>query len=200
MTIFTFLFASQDATSSACTWLFQQLANRPDWLDKVREENLRLRGGDRNKRFTLEMLESMVYTRAVVKETLRYRPPVIMVPYMAKKDYPVTENYTVKKGSMVIPSVWPATHDPEAYPNPDVWDPERWISGDADKQVKNWLVFGTGPHYCLGQTYAQLNLMAMIGKASMLLDWTHFPTSKSEDIEVFATIFPQVSTNTLSQT
>jgi sterol 22-desaturase len=200
MTIFTFLFASQDATSSACTWLFQQLANRPDWLDKVREENLRLRGGDRNKRFTLEMLESMVYTRAVVKETLRYRPPVIMVPYMAKKDYPVTENYTVKKGSMVIPSVWPATHDPEAYPNPDVWDPERWISGDADKQVKNWLVFGTGPHYCLGQTYAQLNLMAMIGKASMLLDWTHFPTSKSEDIEVFATIFPQVSSNSFSWT
>ena len=193
MTVFTFLFASQDATSSACTWLFQLMANRPEWLDKVREENLRLRDGDRDKRFTLDMLESMVYTRAVVKEGLRYRPPVIMVPYLAKKDYPVTDSYTVKKGSMVIPSVWPATHDPQAYPNPDVYDPERWISGDADKQVKNWLVFGTGPHYCLGQTYAQLNLMAMIGKASMLLDWEHHPTSRSEAIEVFATIFPKVS-------
>ena len=193
MTVLTFLFASQDATSSACTWLFQLMADRPEWLEKVREENLRLRGGDRDVRLTLDMLETMVYTRAVVKEGLRYRPPVIMVPYMAKKDYPVTDGYTVKKGSMVIPSVWPATHDPEAYPNPDYYDPERWISGDADKQVKNWLVFGTGPHHCLGQTYAQLNLMAMIGKASIMLDWEHHPTSKSEDIEVFATIFPQVS-------
>ena len=140
----------------------------------------------------MDMLESMVYTRAVVKESLRYRPPVIMVPYMAKKDYPVTENYTVKKGSKVIPSVWPATHDPVAYPSPDVYDPERWISGNADQQVKNWLVFGTGPHHCLGQTYAQLNLMAMVGKASILMDWEHHPTKKSEDIEVFATIFPQV--------
>ena len=191
-TVFTFLFASQDATSSACTWLFQLLADRPEWLAKVREENLRLRNGDRNKRFDMDMLESMVVTRAVVKETLRYRPPVIMVPYMAKKDWKISENYTVKKGMMVIPSVWPATHDPEAYPDPDTWDPERWITGDAEKQVKNWLVFGTGPHYCLGQTYAQLNLMAMIGKASLMLDWEHRPTAISEDIEVFATIFPQV--------
>jgi C-22 sterol desaturase len=193
MTVFTLLFASQDATSSACTWLFQIMADRPDLLDKVREENLRLRGGDKNVRFSMDLLESMTYTRAVVKETLRYRPPVIMVPYMAKRDWPITDTYTVKKGSMVIPSVWPATHDPEAYPNPDTFDPERWITGDAEKQVKNWLVFGTGPHYCLGQTYAQLNLIGMIGKASMLLDWVHHPTEISEDIEVFATIFPQVS-------
>lgn len=192
-TIFTLLFASQDATSSACTWLFQIMADRPEILAKVREENLALRGGDRNKPFDMDMLESMVWTRAVVKETLRYRPPVIFVPYVAKKDFPMTENYTVKKGSMVIPALWPATHDPEAYPDPDNFVPERWITGDADKQVKNWLVFGTGPHHCLGQTYAQLNLMAMIGKASILLDWVHEPTAISEDIEVFATIFPQVS-------
>lgn len=193
MTIFTFLFASQDATSSASTWLFQIMADRPDLLEKVREENLRLRDGNRNVPFSMDLLESMVYTRAVVKETLRYRPPVTMVPYMVKKDFPIVDNYTVKKGSMIIPTVWPATHDPEAYPNPDSFDPERWITGDAEKQSKNWLVFGTGPHYCLGQTYAQLNLMAMIGKASMHLDWDHHATSISEDIKVFATIFPQVS-------
>jgi sterol 22-desaturase len=193
MTIFTFLFASQDATSSASTWLFQILADRPDILDKVREENLRVRGGDKDVPFSMDLLESMVYTRAIVKETLRYRPPVIMVPYEVKRDFPITENYILKKGSMVVPSVWPATHDPEAYPNPDSFDPERWITGDAEKQVKNWLVFGTGPHYCLGQTYAQLNLMAMIGKASMHLDWVHHATPISEDIKVFATIFPQVS-------
>lgn len=193
MTLFTFLFASQDATSSASTWLFQIMADRPDLLDQVREENLRVRGGDRDVPFSMDLLESMVFTRAIVKETLRYRPPVIMVPYLAKKDFPITADYVVKKGSMIIPSVWPATHDPEAYPNPDSFEPERWITGDAEKQTKNWLVFGTGPHYCLGQTYAQLNLMAMIGKASMHLDWVHHTTPVSEDIKVFATIFPQVS-------
>jgi C-22 sterol desaturase len=98
MTLLTFLFASQDATSSATTWMFQILADRPDILEKVREENLRVRNGDRNAPATIELLENMVYTRAVVKETLRYRPPVIMVPYLAKKDFPITPEYTVPKG------------------------------------------------------------------------------------------------------
>ncbi len=191
-TIFTFLFASQDATSSACTWLFQLMADRPDVLDKVREENLAVRNGDRNQRFSMDSLEKMTYTRAVVKETLRYRPPVIMVPYMAKKSFPISENYTVPKGSMVVPTLYPALHDPEVYPEPETFNPDRWITGDAEKATKNWLVFGTGPHYCLGQTYAQMNLMAMIGKASLHLNWEHHVTPRSEDIKVFATIFPQV--------
>lgn len=208
MTLLTFLFASQDATTSAVTWLFQITADRPEVLDKIRDENLRVRNGDRNAPFTMDILESMTYTRAVVKETLRYRPPVLMVPYEVKKDFPITENYTAKKGTarnwsftltladipspgtMVVPATWPALHDPEAYPDPDSFNPDRWITGDAEKQTKNWLVFGTGPHYCLGQTYAQLNLMAAIGKASLSLDWKHSVTDKSEDIKFFATIFP----------
>ncbi|KAI9780181.1 MAG: RNA polymerase C-22 sterol desaturase [Candelina submexicana] len=190
-TIFTFLFASQDATSSASTWLYQLMADRPDISEKVREENLALRDGDRNTRATIDMLERMTYTRAVVKETLRYRPPVIMVPYVAKKDFPITDTYTLPKGSMIVPSCYPALHDPEVYPDPDTFNPDRWITGDAEKASKNWLVFGTGPHYCIGQHYAQLNLMLMIGKASLFLDWAHHVTPISEQIKVFATLFPK---------
>lgn len=97
-TIFTFLFASQDATSSAATWLFQTMAQRPDVLDRVREENYKVRRGDVHAAVDLDQLESMTYTRAVVKELLRYKPPVIMVPYMAKKAFPITDSYTVPKG------------------------------------------------------------------------------------------------------
>lgn len=94
---------------------------------------------------------------------------------------------------MVVPTTYLSLHDPEAYPNPDTFNPERWITGDAEKQIKNWLVFGTGTHVCLGQVYAVNNLMLMIGKASMSLDWKHMITEKSEEIKVFATIFPMVS-------
>ncbi|KAG7147474.1 Cytochrome 61 like protein [Verticillium longisporum] len=191
-TIFTFLFASQDATSSAATWLFQIMAQRPDILDRIREENLKVRNGDIHAELNLEQLESLKYTRAVVRELLRYRPPVIMVPYVAKKAFPVTPEYTVPKGSMIIPSVWPALRDPEVYERPDEFDPERYYTGDAEaKGSKNFLVFGTGPHYCIGQVYVQLNLALMIGKAALQLEWTHHPTPLSEEIKVFATIFPK---------
>ena len=191
MTLLTFLFASQDATTSACTWLFQLMADKPDILGKVREENLRVRNGNPKEPLSMDLLESLPYTRAVVKETLRYRPPVLMVPYVAKKPWTITENYTIPKGSMVVPTTYPALHDPEAYPDPDTFDPDRWIHGTAEQQTKNWLVFGTGPHHCLGQNYAILNLMAMVGKASMELEWKHYPTKVSEVIKLFATIFPQ---------
>ncbi len=93
---------------------------------------------------------------------------------------------------MVVPTLYPALHDPVAYPEPETFNPDRWITGDAEKAVKNWLVFGTGPHYCLGQTYAMLNLMALIGKAALHLDWQHPATPDSERIKIFCTIFPQV--------
>ncbi|KAK4145884.1 cytochrome P450 [Dichotomopilus funicola] len=190
-TVFTFLFASQDATSSAATWLFQTMAQRPDVLDRVRDENLKVRNGNIHAAVDMDQLESMTYTRAVVRELLRYRPPVIMVPYIAKKAFPITDTYTAPKGSMVIPTTYMALRDPEVYDRPDEFDPERYYSGDAEvKGAKNFLVFGTGPHYCLGQQYAQLNLVLMIGKASLLLDWKHHATPKSEEIKVFATIFP----------
>ncbi|KIH88936.1 C-22 sterol desaturase [Sporothrix brasiliensis 5110] len=191
-TIFTFLFASQDATSSACTWLFQLMAQRPEILDRVRDENLKVRNGDPNGDVSLDQVESMTYTRCVVKELLRYRPPVLMVPYLAKKDFPITDTYTVPKGSMVIPTTYLALRDPEVYANPDVFDPERYYSGDAEtKGAKNFLVFGVGPHYCLGQQYAQINLALLIGMASLQLKWEHHATPLSEEIKVFATIFPK---------
>ncbi|KAF8457560.1 cytochrome P450 sterol C-22 desaturase [Kalaharituber pfeilii] len=190
-TLFTFLFASQDASSSATTWLFQLLADRPEVLNRVREEALRVREGDPYKPINVDMLDKMVYTRAVVKETLRYRPPVTMVPYEVKKDFPVVDNYVVPKGSMIVPTLYPALHDPEVYVNPETFNPDRWLEGgEAEAAVKNWLVFGTGPHYCLGQTYAIYNFMSMISLASLMMDWEHHVTPKSEEIKVFATIFP----------
>jgi C-22 sterol desaturase len=195
-TMFTFLFASQDASSSATTWLFQIMAQRPDVLDRVRQENLEVRKGDKSAPIRLQMLESMIYTNAVVKELLRYRPPVIFVPYVAKKPFPVTPTYTVPKNAMVVPSCYPALHDPEVYTQPDMFDPERWISGDAVEKSKNWLVFGTGPHNCLAQQYVQLTMTAILGKAALELDWVHHATPRSEEIKVFATLFPMVSSLT----
>jgi C-22 sterol desaturase len=191
-TLFTFLFASQDALSSATTWPFQILAQRPDVLQRVRDKNLSVRGGDRTKLFNLTMYESLTYTNAVIKELFRYRPPVIFVPYISTNSFPITRTYTVPKGSMVVPSCYPALHDPVAYPNPDVFDPDRWITGDAESKTKNWLVFGAGAHDCLARKYVPLNMAHMTGKAALELDWVHHATAKSEEIRVFVTLFSWV--------
>jgi sterol 22-desaturase len=159
-TFLSFLFASQDATSSAITWLFQYLADNPEFLDRVREEQFAVRGGDRNVRLTVDLAEKMDFTRWCVKETLRLRPPVLMgthmldvtyvVPYEAKRDFPITPEYTVpkgisqlvvstNKGAMVVPTLWPSLHDEEVYPDPYKFVPERWTPNGIAEQNPKYL-------------------------------------------------------------
>ncbi len=190
--VFTFLFASQDASSSLCCWLYQFIADRPDVMHKIREEQLRVRDGDASKPLSLDLIDKMTYTNMCVREALRLRPPVLMVPYMAKKSYPISDQYTAPKGAMVIPTLYPALHDPEVYDDPEEFKPERWVKGGkADLAKKNWLVFGAGTHVCLGRTYVVTSFTGFIGKAVLATDFQHKVTPKSEKIKVFATIFPQ---------
>ncbi|EGW29913.1 cytochrome P450 [Spathaspora passalidarum NRRL Y-27907] len=190
-TIFTFLFASQDASSSLACWLFQIVADRPDVVEKIRQEQLQVRNNDPNQRLSLELINQMTYTNNVVKESLRYRPPVLMVPYVVKEKFPVTETYTAPKGSMIVPTLYPALHDPEVYDDPDTFIPERWENATGDMYKRNWLVFGTGPHVCLGKNYVLMLFTGMLGKFVMNADLIHHKTDLSEQIKVFATIFPK---------
>lgn len=190
-TIFTFLFASQDASSSLACWLFQIVADRPDVVEKIREEQLRVRNSDMNVKLDLELIQKMKYTNNTVRETLRYRPPVLMVPYVVKQNFPITDSYTAPKGSMVIPTLYPALHDPEVFEDAESFIPERWENPTGDMDKRNWLPFGVGPHVCLGQKYVLMLFTGMLGKFLMGADLVHHKTDLSEEIKVFATIFPK---------
>jgi C-22 sterol desaturase len=152
LVLLSFLFASQDAMSSAITFAFQYAADFPDVLAKIREEQYRIRGNDLEAPLTLDMVDDMVYTRAFVKEVMRIRPPVIMVPYKTTKPFPIAKDYTVPKGSMVIPVMWNSLHDEEVFPEPDQLKPERWLKNEdgseplAESKPQNYLVWGSGPH------------------------------------------------------
>lgn len=194
MVLLSFLFASQDAMSSGLTYLFQHLADHPEVLRKVREEQYTIRNNDIDAPVTMEMVEQMTYTRAMVKESLRLKPPVIMVPYMTHRPFPISENYTVPKGAMIIPSFWNSLHDAEAYPQPDEFRPERWLEGadsPASKHPKNYLVFGSGPHNCIGKEYAMQHLVTVMGTAAVQLNWDHQRTELSDKVQVIATIYPK---------
>ena len=167
MVVLSFLFASQDAMSSAIVYMFQLTADHPEVLAKVREEQYRVRGNDTEAPLTLELLDDMVYTRAVIKEVMRIMPPVIMVclirplsfvaysaqvPYMTSKPFPLSDDYTVPKGAMVIPAFWNSLHDETVYPEPDSFKPERWLvqpdgsQSLAESKPQNYIIWGSGPH------------------------------------------------------
>lgn len=65
-----------------------------------------------------------------------------MVPYMAKKSFPISDDYTVPKGSIVIPSFWNSLHDEKVYTDPNDFIPERWLPGGQAEHSnpQNYLV------------------------------------------------------------
>lgn len=184
MVVFSFLFASQDAMSSGLIYAFQHLADHPEICQKIREESDKVRG-DAEKPLTLDILDEMPYLRAFVKESMRVKPPVTMVPYTCTKAFNITPDYTVPANSMLIPSIYPSLHDPSVYPEPEELKPERWLDpeGLANSNPRQYLVFGSGPHRCIGLEYAMMNIAICISNAVMLMDWKHEVTPLSEEVE-----------------
>lgn len=190
-TVLDFLFASQDASTSSIVWSVQLLADNPDVLRRVREEQSTLRPN--NEPITNELLGHMHYTHQVVKEILRYRPPATMVPHIAIEDWQVEDDgklYDIKKGSVILPSIWCSSF--QGYSNPYMFDPDRFSPDRAEhiKYSKNWLVFGAGPHLCLGKEYAMNHLTAFMAILASEYEWSHTTTDKSDEIIFLPTIFP----------
>lgn len=129
------------------------------------------------------------------------------MPYLTTKAFPIEKNYTVPKGSMIIPAFWNSLHDETVYPEPDSFKPERWLPNEdgseplAETKPQNYLVWGSGPHkvsrrvcchgtqadeQCIGGQYASMHLAATLGTASVLMNWEHDRTPLSDDIKVIA--------------
>lgn len=192
MVVFSFLFASQDAMSSGLVYGFQHLADHPEVLAKVREEQERVRCGDYEKPITLEMLDEMKYLQAVVKESLRAKPPVTMVPYKTTKAFPISEDYTVPAGAMLIPSLYTSLQDPDVFPEPDKFKPERWINPTNQAEMnKHYMVWGSGVHRCIGTEYASMNIALGLSTGVSMMNMEHVVTPESNEIEIIATMFPK---------
>lgn len=86
---------------------------------------------------------------------------------------------------MVIPSFFNSLHDPSVYPEPDTLNPDRWLDpqSSANANPKNYLVYGSGPHRCIGLEYANMNIALVLATAVAMMDWEHDVTPLSNEVE-----------------
>jgi cytochrome P450 len=132
-------------TSSSLAWVFERLLRHPEKLRRLQEEVLAGEGDE--------------YLDAVVKETLRIRPPVSVVVRRLLK--PATlGGYDLPGGTLIAPCVHLVHHRDDVYENPGELIPERFLTQRA--AVPTWIPFGGGSRRCLAASYAEQEMKRVL--------------------------------------
>jgi cytochrome P450 len=152
--------AGQDTTAAGLTWLWYLLATHPEVEQKLRDEAQSVLG-ERDTGFA--DLPSLAYTAMVVKESLRLYPPTwALIPREAMCDVPLGD-FVIRKGGWVYIYPWVLHRDSRFFPEPERFDPERFSPGRVESIPQHaYIPFGAGPHVCIGNTFAQMEMVLAV--------------------------------------
>jgi cytochrome P450 len=128
----------------------------PEIQKKAQKEIDQLLGGERLP--TLSDQDDLPYISAMIKEIFRWHTPLpISVPKMLRED-DVYKGYLLPKGATVMENVWTVFQDPVVYPEPHIFNPERFLKdGKLDRSVKDPedRIFGSARRICPGRHFGK---------------------------------------------
>ncbi|XP_076666519.1 putative cytochrome P450 6a14 [Andrena cerasifolii] len=152
---FVFFAAGFETSSSAMSNALYELALNHEVQDKLREEIAEYFAKN-NGQLKYEDIKHLKYLDKVFKETLRKYPagPILMRKTTSEYTFNETKVSIPKQLVLWIP-IFPIHRDPNIYPNPDVFDPERFNEDAiAARHPMHYLPFGDGPRNCIGARFA----------------------------------------------
>ncbi|XP_049778135.1 probable cytochrome P450 6a13 isoform X1 [Schistocerca cancellata] len=165
-----FLLAGYETSSTLLSYASYELALSPDVQEKARNEvkNVLSKYGGV---CTYEALNEMNYLENVLSEALRMHPPVARIDRMCTKPYTIPgTDVKIDVGDSVSIPVMGLHYDPQYYPDPYKFDPDRFVAEEKLKRPSHvYLPFGGGPRNCIGARFAIMS--TKIGMAHLLKDF-----------------------------
>jgi len=165
------LFAGQHTSTITTSWTLLLLLHHKDELAKVMAEQRRLLGEDLSAPLTWENINQMDVLHRAVREAIRMYPPLIFLMREVTKPLNV-KGYTIPKGHTLVASGALSMRLPEAFTNPDKYDPDRFAPGRAEDDAKEyaWVGFGGGVHACMGEAFAYLQVKTIVSTMLRMFD------------------------------
>ncbi|TFK84485.1 cytochrome P450 [Polyporus arcularius HHB13444] len=151
--------AGTDTTVTAMKTFILAMVLHQDVYKKAQAEIDRVIGPDRLPDF--EDREQLPYLECVLKEVFRWNAPVPLGVPHAVSHHDVYRGYDIPEGAMVIPNIWWMTQDPDVYPEPARFDPDRFLhmsAEEAEHTDPRNVVFGFGRRVCPGQIFADASV------------------------------------------
>ena len=147
----TFMLAGHETTANALSWMWYLLALNHDARERMLAEVDEVLG-DRPP--TMADVERLPWTTACFLEAMRVYPPAWVIPRVCVAD-DVIDGHRIPIGSTVIVPIHALHHDERFWPDPEVFDPERFLPGNTRDQHRcAYLPFGAGRRVCAGKSFA----------------------------------------------
>ncbi len=144
--LMSMILAGHETTTAELAWAFQLLAHNPSVQSRLLDEIDR--GTDEE------------YLTATINETLRHRPAFLFIIPRAIVEPIEIGGRIYRPPARLLGCTYLMHHDPELYPDPQAFRPERFLG--EGRQSRTWLPWGAGPKSCLGRHFALLEMQLVL--------------------------------------
>lgn len=175
-----FFLAGFDTTSTSLAFASYELALNPDMQQKLREE-IKENSLDR-KEISYDTLMKMKYLDQFVSEVLRKWSPAPGVERYCVKDFTFEldgKSITIEKNQSVLMPIFAWHHDPQHFPNPEKFDPDRFnVDNIKNQNLAAYAPFGIGARNCIGSRFALMVVKEIV--VNMLQNFSFEVSEKTQ--------------------
>ena len=185
--LMTALAAGHETTATALAWAFERILSHPEVHQRLMEE-LRGAGG---ANLAPEKLAALPYLDATCKEVLRQRPVVPVVGRLLREPAHIG-GYDLPAGEVVAASIYLAHKNPDVYPQPERFQPERFLNAQPDPA--QYLPFGGGIRRCIGAQFALYEMKIVLGTLLAHCELELLQPTPARALRRAVTLFPEHGT------
>uniref|UniRef100_A0A1B6F266 Cytochrome P450 n=1 Tax=Cuerna arida TaxID=1464854 RepID=A0A1B6F266_9HEMI len=156
----TFIFEGHDTTSASISWSLLLLGHDQTVQERAYNELCSIFGNS-DRPVTKQDLTKMIYLEAVIKESLRLYPPVSYMSRTLDSDLKL-EKHIIPAGSNVLVIPYFLHRQSQLYPDPEKFDPDRFLKLDTNRHPFMYIPFSGGPRNCIGQRFAMMEMKVII--------------------------------------
>ncbi|XP_028633854.1 cytochrome P450 3A13-like isoform X2 [Grammomys surdaster] len=158
----SFIMAGYEGTSNVLSYIMYTLATHPDVQKKLQYEIDAVLPN--NAPATYNGLVQIEYLDMVISETLRLYPIGARISRLSKKDTEISGVFIPKNTKVAVP-LFILHRDPEYWPEPEKFNPERFSKENKDRiNPYVYMPFGNGPRNCIGMRFALINMKLAVVK------------------------------------
>ncbi|KAK6152907.1 hypothetical protein DH2020_012546 [Rehmannia glutinosa] len=173
-----------DTTSTVLEWVMTELLRHPTVMEKLQNEIRQILKDKHDIKD--DDLEKMHYLKAVIKETLRYHPPIpLVMRRQGNKDLKI-KGYDVRAGTLVIVNAWAIGRDPVSWDEPEKFQPERFLNSPIDFKGLDFelIPFGAGRRGCPGIAFSVATIEFVLANLLQKFNWELPNGAQGQDLDM----------------